>query len=142
MTDLGALTVDSERSNRWCQQHIASNSSEPDLFGGLCNASVSSVTAVKAAKCAPSVAFAGHPSSGYATVGRVLSADGRAASRLSYKPEAWHDVHLIYLGHASVTAVWKLGATRDGSERVGRVGPVVQGHSGLGQCLGDGLCSL
>ena len=110
-TDLGALTVDPERSNRWCQQHLASNSSERS-----CSASLNrpqpqpqrSVTVATAAMAPPLVAFADQTSYSYVTGGRVLSAAQRTASRPLCMPPTWQRCSLLDLGLVAVTAVCKL----------------------------------
>jgi len=69
----------------------------------------------------------------------VLSGARRTASRLSCKPEHFH---LGECTHASATVAGSSERPRDGSERIGRVVPVTQGHSGRGWCLGCVQCSL
>ena len=91
VTDLSVPTVDSERSNTWCQQRLASNSSERTCSASLITrpetASATFRNSRNSARCAPSAAFAGNISYSYVSGGRVLSGARRTASRLSCKPD-------------------------------------------------------
>ena len=143
LTDLSVPTVDSERSNTWCQQRLACNFIRTNLFGVSETrpetASATFRNSRNSARCAPSAAFAGNISYSYVSGGRVLSGARRTASRLSCKP----DFHPCSNGDdVSVTVAGSSERPRDGSERIGRAVPVAQSHNGLGWCLGCVQCSL
>ena len=91
VTDLSVPTVDSERSNTWCQQRLACNSSERTCSASLSETRPDTASATfrnsrNSARCAPSAAFAGNISYSYVSGGRVLSGARVTASRLSCKP--------------------------------------------------------